>query len=103
MTDLQRYLLSRLCEEGHVDPADGGRRGSGATARALAERSAGWYGNATIVRCLNALCRPTTGNADHEPRAAWTRQVEAPFAPQTGPGRQWVATPDGAAAIGGSS
>jgi hypothetical protein len=89
LTPLQRFIIQALVEDLRVDPDDGSRLGIGLTAQELADRSGGWYGNPTIVRALNALCR-----------ASWARQVDAPGVPTVGPRRQWVATPDGAAQVG---
>ncbi len=103
MTALQRHILGYLCARALVDPDGGEPRAAGATAADLAgsECLGGFtYGRPTVVRCLNAMCRSTSGNADHEPRPAWVRQVHAPDVPTAGPGRQWVATSAGAAALG---
>jgi hypothetical protein len=101
VTDLQRYILGALVADGRVQP-DGMHSGRGKTARELADRSNGWYSVATIERALNALCRSTAGNADNPPRSPWAAQVGPVLGvPQSGPGREWVATEDGAAQVGG--
>ena len=100
VTDLQRYVLQYLCENDRLD-SDDGRKAAGATARDIADRSNDWYAPAAITRCLNGLARATTGNADHAPRPPYVREVKGlPALPLTGKYRQWVATPDGANAIG---
>lgn len=109
LTDLQRFILSLLVENGKVDPDPADRPmpallGNGLTAADIEDRAGGWYGRATIVRALNQMCRPTAGNADNPPRKPWCRQITGAIAkaggvPETGPGRQWVATPDGAAQV----
>ena len=109
MTDLQQFILSVLVEDGKVDPDVQSSipvlLGHGLTAKAIAERSDGYYGLPTVVRALNAMCKPTVGNADNAPRGPWCRQITGEIAratgvPENGPRREWVATPEGAAAVG---
>lgn len=91
VTPLQAHILLFLRDHGHVDTT------SGSTAREIAEASGGQHTPASTTRSLTALSLPTAGNADHPPRPAWIRQVHGPEIPAAGPGRQWVATTDGAA------
>lgn len=57
LTDLQRFIVGILDEDECVDPPGLMMGTSSWTAAAIAERSGGWYGTATVQRCCNRLVR----------------------------------------------